>query len=309
MFSTLRGELRRHSGDSSWMIWTFVALTIVAVVVGALALTTNLFSGSAPISLEQTPTIDTVPEIGVNPPAQTKPENTSPSAPVIPLVETGFQNLGLDPYVGEGILSSIDWLIPTKDTLYAINSFNFTTWRFKTGTWEKLGRTKYNGSNFQIGNIVFPTYGPYAGVYIPSHEFRYKHASEIRIVLKNILGEEVYNRGRVVQDGLGIAFTNPSGTFESWVVVSIAHDPAYPEVIAVLVWQAEETGRHDVSPTPHLYLSVDNQQTWIEGDTQGVERFGLMHPFRSLAVHQNEDGSIHLYLSGGKGVWHARIAP
>lgn len=265
MFSTLRGEVRRHSRDSSWievMIWTFVALTIVAVVVGALVLATNLFSGSAPISLEQTPTADTVPEIGVNPPAQTEPKNIGPSALVVPLIEMGWRNLGLDPYVGEGILSSIDWIIPTKDTLYAIDSFNFTTWQFKSGTWEKLGQAKYNGSNFQIGNIVFPIYGPYVGVFIPSHEFRYKHASEIRIVLKNILGEEVYNRGRVVQDGLGIAFTNPSGTHESWVVVSVARDPAHPQVTAVIVWQTEEIG-YSVPPTPHLYLSVDSQQTWI----------------------------------------------
>ena len=85
MLSTLRGEVRRHSGDSSWIVRTLVVLMvvlmIVGAVVGALALTTNLFSSSTQVEPKQTVEISVAP---VNPVMQeTQPEVAVPAAPVV----------------------------------------------------------------------------------------------------------------------------------------------------------------------------------------------------------------------------------
>ena len=257
MIRAISGKARRRPDPSLWTaaaFWAMMLLIVAGIIAGGIVLTTTLLSGSDKVSIEQTEEVNSFPEVIQNPLMQAEPSISVPAT--IPILQVEWQELGLeDPSPTEGFFEAAR-LVPTDTGVYAVNTHDFTTWQYLEGAWTNLGRAKFDGSGFQLGDIEFPAYDPYVGVFIRSHAFQYEHA-EIRENLKNILGEEAYNRGNVTMDGLAVALAKPR---ESWMVANIAPDPANPQIVAMHVWQIEEIGR-PVPPTPHLYLSTDNRQT------------------------------------------------
>ena len=85
-------EARRHPWHFPWIeatVWTVAILLIAGIVVGGLALTTNLFSGSDQVEPRQAEEVDTAPAVVENPPAQTESEGTCMTQK-LPLVQVAW---------------------------------------------------------------------------------------------------------------------------------------------------------------------------------------------------------------------------
>jgi len=206
-------------------------LLIAGIVVGGLALTTNLFSGSAQVEPRQTEQVNTAP---VEPPAQTEPEVVVP-ATTIPIVREPWKEIGFPGARVDGILIN-----PDDGSLQIIQ----LPWRGEKG---QVWITRDGNSLTYLGEKITP------------------HNVQVAAVEENrSYWEDYFNEKLLLQLELNPEFIPPvTGKFQGGLAEMVIEG----NILFAAILDVSTNAGERMPPARDVWrivVSLDNGSSWIE---------------------------------------------